>query len=108
MPGIDSQEVEGKTILIFKISEYPVKPVSYKGRYYKRVKNSNHLLSLDEIVNLQLQSLNISYDAYPLKESFQSLDGDLIEKFFAQANSMGRINLNDGLLTNLTKLCNTD
>jgi len=104
MPSIDAHEVDGKTILIFIISEYPVKPVSYKGRYYKRVKNSNHLLSLDEIVNLQLQSLNISYDAYPLKEDFQSLDVNLLDKFIEKANSLGRVNLNDDLLTNLTKL----
>ncbi len=104
MPDIEAVEVDGKTVLIFKISEYPVKPVSYKGRYYKRVKNSNHQLSLDEIVNLQLQSLNISYDAYPVKESLQALDEKLLEKFVQKVNAMGRVNLNDDLLTNMTKL----
>jgi ATP-dependent DNA helicase RecG len=104
MPNIDVVNISGQSVIVFTINEYPVKPVSYKGRYYKRVKNSNHLLSLDEIVNLQLQSLNISYDAYPLHYDFQSLNMNLLEKFIDQVNSMGRIKLNDDLLTNLTKL----
>ena len=61
-------------------------------------------LTLDEIVDLQQQSLNISYDAYPLKENLSSLDTALLERFVETINSRGRINLQDDLLTNLTKL----
>ena len=59
-PRITSIKVKGKNILIFEIHEYPVKPVAYRNRYYKRVKNSTHVLSLDEIVDLKQQSLNLS------------------------------------------------
>jgi ATP-dependent DNA helicase RecG len=75
-----------------------------KNRYYKRVRNSNHLLSLEEIVDLQQQSLNISFDAYPMKESLASLDWSLIEAFIKRANAAGRVNLGDDLVTNLAKL----
>jgi ATP-dependent DNA helicase RecG len=104
IPHITSFEIEGRFILVFEINEYPVKPVSYKNRYYKRVRNSNHLLSLDEIVDLQQQSLHISYDAYPLKERLDALDPALMEKFLQTANTTGRVNLGDDLMTNLTKL----
>jgi len=104
LPNIDEHEIEGRTVLVFEISEYPVKPISFKNRYYKRVKNSNHLLTLDEIVDLQQQNLNISYDAYPLDENLSSLDTALLEKFVETTNSRGRINLQDDLLTNLIKL----
>lgn len=104
MPNVDEHEIDGKTVLIFEISEYPIKPVSFKNRYYKRAKNSNHLLSLDEIVDLQQQSLSVSYDACPLKENLSSLDNALLERFIETTNSRGRINLQDDLLTNLTKL----
>ena len=104
MPSVYEHEIGGKTVLVFEIGEYPVKPISFKNRYYKRVKNSNHLLSLDEIVDLQQQGLSISYDAYPLKESLSSLDNVLMERFIETTNSRGRINLQDDLLTNLTKL----
>lgn len=103
-PNVDSCETDGGTVLVFKINEYPVKPISYKNRYYKRVQNSNHLLSLDEIVDLRQQSLNISYDAYPLRENLASLDPALIQGFFDKVNSTGRVNLGDDPLTNLTKL----
>jgi len=104
MPRVTVHEIKGKTLLVFEISEYPVKPVSYKNRYYKRVKNSNHMLSLDEIVNLQQESLNISFDAYPLKENLETLDTKLLEKFIEKINSRGRIRLQDDLLTNLNKM----
>ena len=104
IPNTDVSEIDGKTVVVFEINEYPVKPVSYKNRYYKRVKNSNHLLTLDEIVDLQQQGLNISYDAYPLNERLSSLDIKLIERFVNNVNSRGRINLKDDLVTNVTKL----
>jgi len=104
LPHITSLKIEGKHVLVFEINEYPIKPVSFKNRYYKRVKNSNHLLSLDEIVDMQQQSLNISYDAYPLQENLKSLEETLMVKFIENAVSAGRVHLQDDLLTNLTKL----
>jgi len=97
-------DIQGKNVLVFEINEYPVKPIAYKNRYYKRVRNSNHMLSLEEIVDLQQQSLNISYDAYPLKESLKSLERPLMEMFVDKANATGRVNLRDDLLTNFTKM----
>ncbi|MCP4681601.1 MAG: hypothetical protein GY864_04645 [Desulfobacterales bacterium] len=104
IPYSDIYEIDGKTVLVFEINEYPVKPVAYKNRYYKRVGNSNHLLNLDEIVDLQNQSLDVSYDAYPLDEKLSSLSNDLIENFTEKVNSRGRINLRDDIFTNLKKL----
>lgn len=104
IPNADVSEIDGKTVVVFEINEFPVKPVSCKNRYYRRVKNSNHLLTLDEIVDLQQQSLKISYDAYPLSERLSSLNINLIERFIDNVNSRGRINLKDDLVTNLTKL----
>lgn len=74
IPHLDLYDVKGKAVLVFKINKYPIKPVSYKNRYYKRVKNSNHMLSLYEIVDIQQQSLNISFDSYPLNENLSSLN----------------------------------
>ncbi|MFW5641038.1 MAG: RNA-binding domain-containing protein [Thermodesulfobacteriota bacterium] len=104
IPHVRYFKLSGKTVLVFTIHEYPVKPVAFKNRYYKRVQNSNHLLSLEEIVDLQQQSLNISFDAFPQQESLESLDWSLIETFIERAGATGRVNLGDDLLTNLTKL----
>lgn len=104
VPHSDVYEVEGKTVLIFEINEYPVKPVACKNRYYKRVKNSNHMLSLEEIVDLRQQSLDISFDSHEVKESLADLDISLMEKFIEKVNSKGRVSLLDDMVTNMTKL----
>jgi len=103
-PKIWSEKRDGKSIIILEVSEYPVKPVSYKNRYYKRQHNSNHLLSLEEIVDFQQQSLSLSFDAYPSPVPLSELDQGLIKRFFTQINSRGRITLGGDLLTNLVKL----
>lgn len=42
----------------FNVAEYPIKPIS------KRVANSNDLLGVSEVVDLHLQSINSSWDAF--------------------------------------------
>ena len=56
--------VNNKTIAILSISEYPSKPLSSRGKYYKRVKNSNHLMLVDEVVNEYLKVRNRSWDMF--------------------------------------------
>ncbi len=104
IPHVRYFKLSGKTVLVFTIHEYPVKPVAFKNRYYKRVQNSNHLLSLEEIVDLQQQSLNISFDAFPQQESLESLDWSLIETFIERAGATRRVTLGDVLQTNFTNL----
>lgn len=103
-PSVQSMERDGQTILVFEISEYPVKPVAYKNRYYKRIHNSNHLLSLEEIVDLQQQSLAVSFDAVPRGEKLDSLDLKLIELFLQRINERGRLELKGDVVTSLKKL----
>jgi ATP-dependent DNA helicase RecG len=64
IPDVEIIEKDAKTVVVLSVAEYPVKPVSFKGRYYKRIGNSNQLLSLSEVVNLHLQTINSSWDAY--------------------------------------------
>ncbi|MDR1632105.1 MAG: hypothetical protein LBR97_04395 [Dysgonamonadaceae bacterium] len=44
--------------------ESPIKPVSIRGKYYKRADSSNHFLSVDEIANEHLKTINSSWDFY--------------------------------------------
>jgi ATP-dependent DNA helicase RecG len=54
IPDIDVYVIENKTIAVISIYENPIKPVSIKGKYYKRISNSNHQLTVNEIANLHL------------------------------------------------------
>ncbi|WP_114793153.1 hypothetical protein U0035_02935 [Niabella yanshanensis] len=69
---------EDKTIALLTIQEYSVKPVSVREKYYKRVKNVNHQLAVSGVVNMHLQPLNTSRDAYP--DHLHNLDDISLDK----------------------------
>lgn len=83
-PEINPVKFDGKSIVVIKVQEYPIKPVSCKGKYFKRVGASNHLIPVDEIVDLQLFSINSSFDSFPVKQILADLNRELIVKFFKQ------------------------
>jgi ATP-dependent DNA helicase RecG len=56
---------DGKNLVVIDVNEFPVKPVSYKNRYFKRVENSNHIMSLEEISDEHLKTINSSWDYCP-------------------------------------------
>ena len=37
IPDVDIMEIRGKQVVVLSITEFPIKPVSVKGRYYKRI-----------------------------------------------------------------------
>ena len=65
IPELQAHQLDGKTIVAIDMAEFPVKPVNTKGRYYKRVASSNQALNSGEIADLYMQSLQLSWDAYP-------------------------------------------
>lgn len=71
-------DVDGKQIVAFQIQEYPIKPVAVQGRYYKRVNNSNHQLTVGEVVNLYLHTINSSWDTYV--DALHTIDDISLEK----------------------------
>jgi ATP-dependent DNA helicase RecG len=91
IPDVEEIDYQGTKIIEFRIQEYPVKPVGTRGRYYKRVKNSNHLLSVQEISDVYLLSMQYSWDSYPYPNAvFDDLNEEKIRKFIAKVNFSGR------------------
>ena len=78
IPDVAVMDFEGKQIVAFQIQEYPIKPVAVQGRYYKRVNNSNHQLTVGEVVNLYLRTINSSWDTYV--DKLHTIDDISIEK----------------------------
>jgi ATP-dependent DNA helicase RecG len=94
IPDLQAHQLNGKTIVTIDIAEFPVKPVSTKGRYYKRVASSNQALNANEISDLYMQSLQLSWDAYPAHHSkVDDLSSIKIERFVQQVNAGGRFAL---------------
>ena len=57
IPDVLTIEIGDKTIVVFDVMEYPIKPVAYRNKYFRRIANSNHLMSLDEITNEHLKTI---------------------------------------------------
>ncbi|TXH52944.1 MAG: ATP-dependent DNA helicase [Bacteroidia bacterium] len=105
IPNVIEIDYKGKTIVAIQVQEFPVKPVSYKGRYYKRVNNANHQLTPIEITNLNLQSLQLSWDAYEKPhKTIEDLSVEKIEKFIVKVNKTGRFHLPNDWKDSLQKL----
>ncbi|PIX34626.1 MAG: AAA family ATPase, partial [Bacteroidetes bacterium CG_4_8_14_3_um_filter_31_14] len=62
IPDAEIVEINNKQIVVITMPEYPIKPVSTKGKYLKRIANSNHVLSTSEVVNMHLNTFNTSWD----------------------------------------------
>jgi ATP-dependent DNA helicase RecG len=104
VPDYDIKFVDNKQILLFRITEFPVKPVSFLGRYYKRVGASNHQLTADEIVEFRFVSLNVSFDSFTIETVFEELDPTVIEVFVKKTEQAGRFNFSGEIKSNLSKL----
>ena len=105
IPDAEIIEINEKTIVVLSINEYPIKPVSFKGRYYKRIKNANHLLSVNEISNLHTQSIQSSWDAFPHPlATLEDLDFIKVSQFIEKVNNGGRFSLPNNAIDALNKL----
>ena len=79
-------QVDGKTVVKLSISEYPVKPVAMKGKYYKRIGNSNHLMTVDEIANEHLKTINTSWDFYvDPNHTIEDISFDKVSRFIQRS-----------------------
>lgn len=101
-----TMEIDGKTIVRLATQEHAIKPVACQGRFYKRIRNSNHLMSALEISNLSLQSMQVSWDSFPAYgQTIEDLDIEKIDKFINRVNTKGRLSLiGKDRMDNLSKL----
>lgn len=92
-PLIEFVATDSGTVVVIKISEYPIKPVAARGRCYKRVNASNRRMTPAEIAEYHLQSTGSSYDAYPSQNAIlDDLSTDKIKTYIRKANTSGRRN----------------
>ena len=105
IPNADVLEYDNKSIVALSVAEYPVKPIAFKGRYYQRIKNTNHLLSSIEIANLSLKSRQVSWDSYEFSgATIHDLQQGKLDEFIRKVNNAGRFLLPTNPVTALEKL----
>jgi len=94
IPEIYKKEIEWKIVVIFEVQEFPIKPVSFRWKYYKRVENSNHELSINEISDLHIQSINYSADRVIQNDiSINDLSEKRIDDFIKEVNKNWRFKI---------------
>jgi ATP-dependent DNA helicase RecG len=91
IPEIEEISREGKPVVAIHIKENPLKPVSVKGRCYRRVGSSNRVMQPHEIAEMHLQSIGSSWDLTPaLKTTLVDLDPAKVADYIKKANETGR------------------
>jgi len=104
IPDIEIFTADHKHVVAMSVIEYPVKPVSARGRYYKRVGNSNHLLSVTEVVNLHLKTINSSWDFYPREnKTLNDISLEKVQNLIETINRRNSFVITDDPLTFLRK-----
>ena len=91
IPEMEVQSHEGKSVVAIHIKENPLKPVSVRGRCYRRVGPSNRPMQPHEIADMHLQSIGSSRDLTPAPQTtVADLDLAKVADYIRKANETGR------------------
>jgi len=91
IPEIELGEVDKINLAIIRIREFPIKPVSVRGRCFRRVGNSNRVMQTHEIAEMHFQSTGMSWDKLPVADaSVEDIDVEKIEKYIENTKDAGR------------------
>ena len=96
IPDANIIKTEDKTIHVLSIKEFLIKPVAIKRKYYKRIKNSNHQLNLQEIANMHLKTFNTSRDSYATNNyTLDDISSEKINLFIEKNNKFNDYKIED-------------
>ncbi len=96
IPEVDTEEVNGKMIVLIRIQEFPLKPVATRGRCFRRVSNSNRQMSPQEIAQMHLHATGSSWDALPARDSIiEDIDIEKVNKYIQEVTATGRRRFGD-------------
>jgi ATP-dependent DNA helicase RecG len=91
IPEIEIDQIDGKNVAVIRIKEFPIKPVSTKGRCFRRVKNSNRVMQPHEIAEMHFQSTGMSWDKLSVTNvSRDDIDIEKIRKYIESTKDAGR------------------
>lgn len=96
IPDTRASTVAGKSIVAVHIEESPIKPVSVKGKCYRRVGTSNRVMTPVEIAEMHLQSVGSSWDMLPAPNRMTGIDPEKVKGYIRRANTSGRRRIAEG------------
>lgn len=91
IPELDTEELNGKMVVLIRVQEFPLKPVATKGRCFKRVGISNRKMSPQEIAQMHLYTTGSSWDALSARDAIsEDIDIEKVNQYIRNANVTGR------------------
>lgn len=97
---VESVDVEEKSALLVHIAESSIKPVSVKGICYKRVGNSNRVMSPQEIAQMHLKSVGQTWDQLSVASvSRDDIDEQKIQWYLTQRETRRNVAQSQGMNT---------
>lgn len=91
IPEIAIDNLDGKDIVIINIKDFPIKPVSVKGKHFIRVNASNRAMTSREIADMHIHSTGSSWDKLVARDAkISDIDIEQVKKHIHMANESGR------------------
>jgi ATP-dependent DNA helicase RecG len=91
VPEVALTDVDGKTVCVVSVSEYPLKPVSIRGRCYRRVGNANSQMPPAEIAQMHMRATGTSWDALPATgKTVSDINLDAVANYVTTSTRTGR------------------
>ncbi len=101
--GMEKVSINDKQIVVITVPEAPIKPVSYRGRYYIRRNSSNRLMSPSEVAELHLSSTGSSWDSVESPFEISDISREKVERYMEISGKAGRRRFKEDWLTVLKK-----
>lgn len=96
IPEIEIGEISEKNLVIIGIRDFPIKPVSVKGRCFRRIGDSNRVMTTQEVAQMHLHSVGMSWDRLPGQNAtIADVDFEKVRKYIKKANETGRRKVQD-------------
>lgn len=96
IPSAEKQSSQEGEIIVLSVSEFPLKPVSTRGRCYRRSGSTSRQMTPSEIAEMHLQSTGQSVDAVIVPgKTRDDLDITAVQTYMRQATTLGRRTFSD-------------
>ena len=89
---IGAVDVEGKSVLWIRVAECSIKPVSVRGRCYKRIGNSNRIMSPQEIAQMHLNVTGQTWDQFLVtRAGIDDIDKKKVEWYLTRRETIRNV-----------------
>jgi len=87
-PHIEIIEIEEKTIACISVAEYPMKPVAFEEKYYRRTGKFNQELSVGEAIEFRQKLIDSGWDTQ--LHSYKTISDISFKKLYRQIERINR------------------